>query len=319
MNHLTVTLLTAYVFLAPTSMLFAQECIDPKLEQIKSGTKIMLCDGTIAEGTKVETPDCTTDGQTNCVAKQHFKAAAVDNVSAYDIRSQKSFAGITGKFKLGHCRSGVRNSIYNNDATTPGTGAGNQTNGTDSYDWWDTVDLTGNGLFVEALSARANAPWDDKYFCDGTQITEVTGSATHLMPTNAAVNCAATTCTAALPFTKIFYDPYTQIYFTNLLMAQNGGAATLGTYWDEAVSACYNLNSGDGIKKWRVPTQMEAMLLAAGGLIFLGTETGMANAGFLYTASTTNVAGDIQVWNIGNYVTTWFKGSGAQAGFICVR
>lgn len=299
---------------------YAQECIDPDLNQLQVGVKIMLCDGTIVEGKKVVLPTCSQAGQTNCMARDNFKAAMTESVSDYDIRAGKTYAGIVGKFKLPHCRSGVLNSLYNQNSAAPGMGAGNQTGGTDTFDWWDTVDYYGNGTTVHAMNT-AGAAWTSDYFCDGSQIREVTGTAANLMP-GGAVNCAATTCTMAQPVTKIFYDEYTKLYLTNTIITSAAGASPANSYarWDEAVSMCHNLNTGDGTQKWRLPTQIEAMLLHVGGLYSWTAEFNTL-AGMFYTATTNSSSTDqVHAWGVANGVsTTYGKGTGQFAGVICVR
>jgi len=103
-------------------------CIDPQLSELKKGIKIMLCDGSLAEGT-FESPllpdltslipenikagvtingitgtlaavsffnDCNGNGQTGCIANSTYRSADLSNLSAANVKLGVVIAGVTG-------------------------------------------------------------------------------------------------------------------------------------------------------------------------------------------------------------------------------
>lgn len=312
--------LALIAFVAATTNAFSQTaCVDPDLSVLAVGQKIMLCDGSIAEGKYVEKQACTVSGQTDCISAGVYRAADLSKINAYDIRYGKTIGGVQGQLKLGACRNGVRNAVYNNN-TTVGNAAGNQTGGADAFHWWDTVTNDGNGTFVTAMTG-AGAAWGSDNFCDGSQITEVTNTKSNLM-VGATPNCAATTCTDALPLSKIFYDPYTMLYITSVLVPSTGcGGAAECADWAEAVSICRNLDSGDGVDKWRLATQMELQLLSVGGIAFRNADFNNQLNSVMYSATNNSTSGTtvlIRTFN-SEYDTSYNKTPGPYGAPMCVR
>lgn len=192
-----------------------------------------------------------------------LKAANVQNINAADIRSGKSLAGVAGTLKLGLCRNGVSNTVFNfTETPMPTNAAGNANGGSDPYHWWDSVI---NLHFPTAFSGT-DAAWSDTYFCDGSQMVDVTNTDATFLTPSGTPNCAGQ-CTDAVPFSKIAYEPYTELYITNSLIPSGAcGAASECATWPETIEMCKNLNSGDGTNKWRLPTDVEASLLYAAGI-----------------------------------------------------
>ena len=214
--------------------------------------------------------NCTADGQTGCITTSTLKAADTSAISTYDLRFGKSIAGISGARK--DCRNGMNIStgpaLYNYDGNTNAIGNVSRTGGTNG-DWWDTIDDRNNNLGPATFGALigGSPAWSSAYYCDGSQISNVSNTQSWLAPSGVRINCdAAATCGGPASannriFTAIFLDVYTGLYVTNVL-ATSSSTVT----WDLAVDACYNLTSGDGTGKWRLPTQKEWMQLSIGGI-----------------------------------------------------
>ena len=214
--------------------------------------------------------NCTADGQTGCITTSTLKAADTSAISTYDLRFGKSIAGISGARK--DCRNGMNTStgpaLYNYDGNTNAIGNVSRTGGTNG-DWWDTTDDYNNGLGTATFGAMigGSPAWSSAYYCDGSQISNVSNTQSWLTPSGVRINCdAAATCGGPLSannriFSNVFLDAYTGLYVTNVL-ATTSSAVT----WSLAVDACNNLSSGDGTGKWRLPTQKELMQLSIGGI-----------------------------------------------------
>lgn len=298
----------------------AADCIDPDLSKIPTTQSLMLCNGTLTNGTWA-IADCSSDAQTGCVTTAALPAADTINFDPYNLRFGITVGGVTGKLK--RCRNVGRNAIYNN-AGLPGTGASNAAGSADPMDWWDATDDFGNGtLATNTITFPDSGSSTSEFYCDGSQISDVTSKTTSLVP-GATLNCSGAGCTDAVAWTKILYEPYTKLFLTNVLLAAAAcGGAGECTDWSEAVSGCYNLNSGDGTGKWRLPTQKEMMALASGGIYhadatFFGSQIG-TNA---YWTATTQSSAVASAW-----YTTFHaedhgiigKNNSVFAGVFCVR
>lgn len=297
---------------------FADDCLDPDLAKIKKGVKLMLCDGDIVEGTLEEKAPCTADAQQNCYATSVFKAVDAKAIKSGDILIGKTIAGVTGINKVHLCRNSGNGAVYN--ANTPTTGASVVAG---VINVWDTIDDANGGTGFPAALSTGDA-WDSTYYCNGTQITEVTNTAPHLKPSGEAIYCRTSgtgTCTNAdaKPFTQIFYDAYTGLYLTNVLIS-SGGAAAQFADWSEAVAACYNLNSGDGTNKWRLPTQKEQVLLHTGGIYALNSLAFGSLLADIFWAATTNSITPTSAWNLRLDSGLLFGAAKNTSGAImCVR
>lgn len=76
--------------------LTADDCVDPNLSRLASDQTIMLCDGTLAQGTLVVPSACATDGEVGCISSSSFKAAKMSDFSDADIRVGRTVAGVVG-------------------------------------------------------------------------------------------------------------------------------------------------------------------------------------------------------------------------------
>lgn len=114
-SHLLIAVLSAY---AAAHGFAALACIDPDLTKLKKGAKIMLCDGTLAEGQYEAPALCTKNGQTDCLNKNNFKALDTTTMTAADIKMGQTVAGIVGtKRKIKQCRNAAYLAFH--DATYP--------------------------------------------------------------------------------------------------------------------------------------------------------------------------------------------------------
>ena len=247
-------------------------CTDVSPSKVAAGISYMNCAGDIVTGTLETLPTCSSDGQQNCISSATAPAVNTTTIAAVDIVTGKSIAGVSGTFTpgsvLGYCRDGFNNTIYNNNGV-PGNAASNSAGGGNAFDWWDTVDDFANST---TTTAPAGTPWANGFYCDGSLMTDVSSTQSWLTPSNSSFNCQGTTCTDANLFSKIIYDPLTELYLTNVMVEGTIAASTPCTgaggcvSWSEAVSGCDNLNSGDGTNKWRLATQNEMIMLMVAGI-----------------------------------------------------
>ena len=304
-------------------------CVDPDLTLLSEKASITLCDGTTTNGTLVvanKSPynNCTADGETGCITTPTLKAADTSAINTYDLRFGKSIAGISGARK--DCRNGMNIStgpaLYNYDGNTNAITNIAQTGGTNG-DWWDTIDDYNNNLGTATFGAMivGSPAWSSAYYCNGSQISDVSNTQSWLTPSGVHINCdAAATCGGPASannriFTNIFLDAYTGLYVTNVL-ATSSSTVT----WNLAVDACYNLTSGDGTGKWRLPTQKELMQLYIGG-IFLQNAAQFSSflADSFWSAS--SLSSDTTfAWyvRLGNGLT-YIYGKAFNRAVLCVR
>lgn len=254
------------------------DCKDPDLAKIPKGATITMCDGSTGTGTFSHSESCTADGQTDCLVSGNFKAAAVEAFSTYDVRQGKTIAGIKGAHK--DCRNGISNTLYNYDGAVTSITSAVVTTGT-AADWWDTVDdYAADPGQANSLTAPGGTNfWNENYLCDGAQIKDVTNSSATLTPASG----------------KILWDQYSNLYFTSPL-----AAGTLN--WSDAVKACHNFDSGNGIGKWRLPTQMELQVLYVNGVSLVNQNLlGGQLTGATFWPATSDSLGSANAW----YVQLW--------------
>ncbi|RYZ73731.1 MAG: DUF1566 domain-containing protein [Proteobacteria bacterium] len=181
-------------------------------------------------------PDCGTDGQIDCLANVNYKAAKLTNISAWDLRYGKSFAGVSGLSKL-NCRSLANQSIFNSDTMGPGNVA--TTAGT-VLDWWDTVSGGGGALPFG---------WDSSSDCNQSNITDLT---TDGMCDTSSDDCVMRDNISGLSWTESMPSP---------------GAAPIyaGLNWSDSVALCDGLTFA-GHSDWRLPTVKETMSAFVNGV-----------------------------------------------------
>jgi hypothetical protein len=117
----------------------------------------------------------------------------------------------------------------------------------DIVDIWDIIDDYNNAL----PHTPSESPWDDKYVCGAENFLNISGTQPYLEPTN------ATPPRASSPFSEIWEDQLTGLFFSNILG---------GMVWADGIRLCLDLNSGDGSGMWRMPTQKELMQLYVNGI-----------------------------------------------------
>ena len=284
-----------------------------------SASKIAV--GTTIAGITGTLGNCSSDGQTGCITTSAVIGADTSAISTYDLRFGKTFGGISGARK--DCRNGMNTStgpaLYNYDGSTSTITNIAQTGGT-SGDWWDTIDDYNNNLGMATFGALigASPAWSSTYYCDGSQISEVTNTQSWLTPSGSKLTCDSATCGPSVQnksFSKIFQEGYTGLYVTNVLATS---ASTVS--WNLAVDGCQNLTSGDGTGKWRLPTQKELMSIYIGG-IYLQNSTKFSNLiGDFFWAGTSSSNVPSQAWFV--YLIYGYASSVAKTSnyaVFCVR
>ena len=218
--------------------------------------------------------NCSSDSVSGCLATTSFKAYSTISISAYDLRFGKTFAGITGKKK--DCRNAMNTTIspatifnYDNSGIPTGVGTGAQTAGING-DYWDTIDDYNAGLGANTIGPLiGNTPsWGPEFDCDGAQITDVSSQ---YSPSGLYIACdQSATCGVTggdsgnhFTFSKVLDEPYSDLRITNVLSTD---LSSVSLTWAMALNACYQLNSGDGVAKWRLPTWKEANQLYINGI-----------------------------------------------------
>jgi hypothetical protein len=79
--------------------LTSDDCVDPDLSLVSSSTSLMLCDGTMAEGTFEAPKTCAAEGATGCVANATYTAALTTGL-ADKVLSTATVAGVSGNVTL---------------------------------------------------------------------------------------------------------------------------------------------------------------------------------------------------------------------------
>ena len=301
-------------------------CKDPAASDISVGSEMTSCTGTKIVGTRTQSA-CVSNSESGCKVSGNFKAALLSGFTSNDVKTGVTIAGVTGTRALGttinKCRNGVVNAFYNNNGL-PGTGFSNASGSANQFDWWDTVLLFPNGSWYTALTG-AGAAWSSSFYCDGSSFSTVTNSTAWLTPTS-GMNCSGTTCTAANAFNAIFLESLTGLYVTNVLVegvsgvsAPCVGAAGCADF-AEAVSGCHNINSGDGVNKWRVPTQKELYLLFLTGMRNLDATLFASKLQDTFTSSTTVSTATSSVYSSPVHIyQNYNSGKTVFAGVFCVR
>ncbi len=221
----------------------ATSCKDPDLAALKAEVEVTMCDGSVGVGTLQV---CSEDAQVDCLATANFPVVKKSNFDPSDIRLGKTIAGITGtKREMKQCRNAASLAFWDfssiADAST-GTSSPNSV-----ADLWDTVDESiGSG-------SPSDSPWAATYVCDSSNFTKVSEAGLQ------APNTVPPGATAA--FSEIWRDELSGLYFTNVLKN-----ATVGLDWSGVMNMCSNLDSGDGVGNWRLPTQKELMQLYVNGV-----------------------------------------------------
>lgn len=248
--------------------------------------------------------DCDTDGQTACVAVADYPAAKRANITAWDLRTGKTFGGVSGGLKA-NCRNGVNSTLYNTDNVTfPILDTAGVSN-----DWWDTSDDSAG------IMTRVSA-WSTDTVCDASSwqdMTTIDGGSTHIA-------CdPESTC--------IYQENNTGLQVTAALWT-NSDSSILNpsTFsWSDALTACKNSTYGGyPVGTWRLPTQKELMNLYLNGSANLGGILFTSTGGNLMWSSTTNkTAGALYAmqvdWKSGYTPYRTKGGGGSITPVVCVK
>ena len=92
------------------------DCVDPVLSELKSGSKVTMCDGSTGVGTYVApstSANCTSDGQVGCTTTSDFPSLKKSSLSPSKIAVGTTIAGVTGtKPDMKQCRNAVNLSMF---------------------------------------------------------------------------------------------------------------------------------------------------------------------------------------------------------------
>ena len=268
--------------------------------------------------------DCSTNAQSNCVTNSSFLSGDLNGFNAYDLRFGKTLGEVAGLRK--DCRSAMNTTLFNYDTggSPLAIGSTAQTGGSNG-DYWDTIDDFNNNLGLTGLAALVGGSpsWGSQYYCDGSQISDVTSQ---YSPSNTYIACnQAGTCGGPgadagnhFTFSKVYFDPYSGLKISNLLAYQTTGTALS---WEEALEGCYQLNSGDGIGKWRIATQKELLQLSISGLCLRAIAIFPASftSNYFWTSSMRSIGvGNSATASLCQTVSVNVAKAGSR-GVVCVR
>lgn len=189
--------------------------------KIKSGMDIFGETGTYG-------PSCSGDGLTNCLTTVNYKSAAVNTYSTYDIRKNKTVAGVIGTFELNS--NGANFTTFNRAA---GIASSASTTSADPYDSTDDYNNNGAMPFYPMPSSSLVMGW----FMDAGADNGAGGGTSGNGICDGTEDC-------------VYKD-----LVTNRLWARSDATTRS---WEDAISYCDALNYG-GQSGWRIPTQKEAM------------------------------------------------------------
>lgn len=217
-----------------TKLTLELECIDPDLNKVQKGETLMLCDGSIAEGS-LELP----------------------SPEPWDIRYGVTVGSVTGKLKL-NCRNMAHLSYYDsayctnlsftNQADCELNAETWQSDGAGTIGVLDTTDNIDDYLNNTGDFATEN-PWlSDEYFCAYNSPSDPTWERVETTPPTSGGN-------------SVFRDRISKLKWTR-------GASTPTHNWGGALSYCQSQASSEfgGIGNWRLPTQKEMMAAYQHGL-----------------------------------------------------
>ncbi len=285
---------------AESTKLGAISCKDPDLAALKVGVEVTMCDGSVGVGTFAA---CTEDGQVDCAATADFPVVKKSNLFADKIALGTTIAGITGtKRDIKQCRNAAHLATFDANSVADTDNIPATANGI--VDPWDTVTDSNGGLGI----SPSQGPWGAQYVCDSSNFTNVSSAGfAGLTPTGGSVG-------GNRNFTQIWRDELTGLYFSNIL------CDWFCMNWQSAMSMCNNLNSGDGVGNWRLPTEKELMQLYVNGISRLVVDGGNFGGGFpFWTSSALSFSTDsARVFSIaeGNMSDDYRYNS---YGALCVR
>jgi len=215
-------------------------------------------------------PNCSRDGQINCVATQDYIAVDASNLKttniktgitiggvngqlmaegasdvpkAWDLRVGVTVNGVVGKLRV-NCRNNINSSIFNYDGAASAIGDVTVQTGT-ALDVWDTIDDFKDEF--TAPPAQVVPTWGDSTNCGA--VSELADNAAVWKDVTTTAAGATSTCVATAARCTL-QDNITGLWWSKLIAS--------GESWDAAISACSNLDH-NGQSDWRLPTQKELM------------------------------------------------------------
>ncbi|MEK7152924.1 MAG: hypothetical protein AAB834_03185, partial [Patescibacteria group bacterium] len=228
--------------------------IDITATSIKSGIDIFGTTGTYG-------PNCTADGQTDCVTTNTYKSVDTLAFNAWDIRQGQTLGGVAGL--LNSYRNMANLTTFNRTTGTAAvTGA--------TVDNYDSIDDANNGgafpiLPVAGLLAATGANW----LRDSVSDTGIGGGTASNGACEGTEDC-------------VYQDRVTKLYYAK--------ASTSIYTWESAITICENLTYGT-YTDWRIPSQKGIMQAYSDGIWSLAA-AGKLNlqSGTYWSASTDSVS-----------------------------
>jgi hypothetical protein len=175
-------------------------------------------------------------------------------------------------------------------------------------DQWDTIDEYNRGF---GISPGQTPGWSSSLVCDTTNFENISSNGGPTLSPSNAVPSGGTSA-----FSEVWRDNLSGLNFTNILYDGVGS-----TSWASAVKMCIDLNSGDGVNHWHLPTQKELMQLYIDGIANLPVSGGAFGNINLWSA--TLVSSDPSyVWRASlanGRVDSGGYREGTNGAVICVR
>jgi hypothetical protein len=268
---------------------------------IFTGDKSLICssstfidgNGDTQVGTKAcggaAVDNCAADGIIGCVTTATYKSADLTNLSAgnimsgvtiagvsgtyigvapdpWDVRVGTTVNGVTGKLKV-NCRNRV-GSNFNYDGAIGSIGNSGVSSGT-AIDIWDTIDDYNNS--DSGLPPSVVTAWGNNTDCGGV---EATAGDDNVWKDVTTAGTGAASCSGS-PERCTMQDKITGLSWSKLQAS---------AVWDTAWSNCQSLNY-NGQTGWRLPTQKELWEAYTHGIRSIPSSYAAANTNWMTEAN----------------------------------
>ena len=254
---------------------------------LPTAANVRATNGTYGAGGTATTPtlaNCSSDGQTGCLASGILPAAAITGYSTWNIRAGTTLAGVSGTLKT-NCRNAV-STAFNWDGAVASLPDTAQSGGA-AYDYWDTTDD------YSGIAANNVTAWSSATYCDSSTWTDVT-----------TTNGGTSNVACGTSSTCIYKDQITNLQVTGILSSgsntTNTGAPATYT-WSAAVNACAGSTYGGyAAGTWRLPTQKELMSWYEHGIDSVASANFMTlfNMQFDFWSFSTFSASTVNAWTM---------------------
>jgi hypothetical protein len=172
-------------------------------------------------------------------------------------------------------------------------------------DLWDTIDDRNNDSATPATAS----PWSSSFVCSTDNFENVSSAGLSGLVPSGVTHSGATSA-----FSQIWLDKLTGLYFTNLLYDAGGGLN-----WAGGMGLCNSLDSGDGIGKWRMPTQKELLQLYINGVSRLTVAGGSWSTSIRSSTVVSTTTGSAHFVYLSDGTTGLYTRNTTGRGVLCVR